>query len=118
MPDMDGLGASQAIRTLGGRKAEVAIIAITASAQPRIAERCLRAGMNDCLAKPVTPDTLFEAIAKCGSVRHEDPARVSASRASPRREGPIDAAVIGPLIEYLASQRVVAVIGVTALPSP
>ena len=63
MPRMDGIEATKKIRELpnGGR---VPIIAMTANAFSEDRERCLAAGMNDFVAKPVNPDLLFETLLK------------------------------------------------------
>jgi CheY-like chemotaxis protein len=53
MPGMDGLEATKAIRAMGGRFAQVTIIALTANAVSGVRELFLEAGMNDFLAKPI-----------------------------------------------------------------
>jgi hypothetical protein len=59
MPLLDGVGATLAIRGLpDGVAATVPIIALTADAFAQTRERCLMAGMNDFLAKPVSPERL------------------------------------------------------------
>jgi CheY-like chemotaxis protein/anti-sigma regulatory factor (Ser/Thr protein kinase) len=63
MPKMDGLEATQIIRTLPGHQ-NTPIIAMTANAFSEDRERCLRVGMNDHLAKPVDPDLLFACLLK------------------------------------------------------
>jgi len=59
MPLLDGVGATLSIRALpDGVAATVPIIALTADAFAQTRERCLMAGMNDFLAKPVSPERL------------------------------------------------------------
>lgn len=56
MPKMDGLSASRAIRDQLG--STVPILAVTANAMSGDLERCLEAGMNDYLSKPVKIESL------------------------------------------------------------
>jgi PAS domain S-box-containing protein len=62
MPGMSGYEATQAIRQLAGGK-DTAIIALTAGAVKGEREKCLEAGMNNYLSKPVTSEKLIAAIA-------------------------------------------------------
>jgi signal transduction histidine kinase/ActR/RegA family two-component response regulator len=64
MPGMDGIEAARAIRALDGPNADIPILALTASAQPDTIAACLAAGMNGHVAKPITPATLYAAIAE------------------------------------------------------
>jgi signal transduction histidine kinase/DNA-binding response OmpR family regulator/HPt (histidine-containing phosphotransfer) domain-containing protein len=65
MPEMDGFEATRQIRerqapnSLGGR---VPIIALTAYASIKDRERCLAAGMDDCLTKPFEAEDLYRLI--------------------------------------------------------
>jgi PAS domain S-box-containing protein len=63
MPDMDGLTAAARIRA-NPRFARLPVIAMTAHAMVEERERCLAAGMNDHVTKPIDPDVLYGALAR------------------------------------------------------
>ena len=63
MPVMDGLSATREIRKLP-QTSDLPIVAMTANAMIEDRDRCLEAGMNDHLAKPIDPDQLWSALAK------------------------------------------------------
>jgi len=63
MPEMDGLEATGAIRRKEKEKAgHIPIVAMTAHAMKGDRERCLEAGMDDYLSKPIQPKELIEVI--------------------------------------------------------
>ncbi len=64
MPYMDGLEAARAIRARESSAARTPIVALTANAMPEDHRRCLDAGMDDYLAKPVSMLALREALAR------------------------------------------------------
>jgi CheY-like chemotaxis protein len=65
MPVMDGFEATGVIRAAeSGRSRRVPIIALTASAMQSDRERCLAAGMDDYLTKPINPTELAEILAR------------------------------------------------------
>lgn len=65
MPDMDGLDATRAIRQREqDTGAHIPIVAMTAHAMTGDRERCLEAGMDDYVSKPINPKDLFDAMAR------------------------------------------------------
>lgn len=61
MPVLDGIACAEAIRR-EARFAALPIVAMTANAMPADRERCLAAGMNDHLGKPIEPEQLWATL--------------------------------------------------------
>jgi CheY-like chemotaxis protein len=61
MPVLDGVAATMTIRS-NPRFRSLPIIAMTANVMAGDREKCLQAGMNDHLAKPIDPDKLFDTL--------------------------------------------------------
>ena len=64
MPLMDGYEATRTVRSRPGPSQSVPVIAVTAHARPSDQSRCIEAGMNGHVAKPVQPALLVAAMAR------------------------------------------------------
>jgi len=80
MPEMDGLTATRLVRAMPHLQ-QLPIIAMTAHALVEERQRCLEAGMNDHVSKPIEPDALFAALMRWRKPRQEQAARAE-SRAA------------------------------------
>ena len=64
MPVMDGYEATEQIRSLHGESSRTPIVAVTASAMKSDVQKCLDAGMDDYLSKPVRLKALAAVMAR------------------------------------------------------
>ncbi|RKX62587.1 MAG: histidine kinase [Thermodesulfobacteriota bacterium] len=64
MPEMDGYKATRKIRSSKSKIRNLPIIALTANAMKGDREKCINAGMNDYLAKPLSPKELVDMLEK------------------------------------------------------
>lgn len=64
LPDLDGCGATREIRKEERSGERLSIIALTANAMPEDRKRCLDAGMDDFLSKPLQYETLAATLSK------------------------------------------------------
>ena len=64
MPGMDGMTAIGHIRARGDANARLPIIVVTADTAEDLRERCLEAGADDVLFKPVAMEALFDAMGR------------------------------------------------------
>lgn len=83
MPELDGLEATRRIRRRQQEpdahphfKPPILIVAMTASAMQGDREKCLAAGMNEYLAKPIRPEALQAALEHCGALLTENTCNV------------------------------------------
>ncbi len=67
MPEMDGLEAARQIRKIESEsdRKRIPIIAMTAHAMKEDRDKCLSAGMDDYVSKPIDPKKLLEALERC-----------------------------------------------------
>jgi CheY-like chemotaxis protein/anti-sigma regulatory factor (Ser/Thr protein kinase) len=72
MPELDGLEATRQIRERRGSSDAPRIIAMTANAMEGDRDECLAAGMDDYLSKPIRPEELSRALARCRPARAYD----------------------------------------------
>ncbi len=111
MPECDGYEATRRLRRTGSPRAGVPVVAMTANAMPGDRQRCLDAGMDDYVAKPVHETDLDAVLRRflatlldytdgahdTGDTRGEAPPR-AAKPTEPREQPAPDELVIDPKI--------------------
>lgn len=95
MPVMDGVEATKIIRS-EAKFRDLPIIAMTANAMAADREKCLSAGMNDHIAKPIDPDQLVGALLRWIE-RPEGEGKGSQDQAQRREQGNVLDAIEAPL---------------------
>ncbi len=104
MPNMDGIEASKAIRRLPGSRGAVRIVAATAGAMQSDIDRCLEAGMNDYIAKPIVPEKLFAALRAAAPANSAEPLSTQGILAA--SDAVLDANVIATLESQIGADTV------------
>ncbi|HET7272842.1 MAG TPA: response regulator, partial [Rubrobacter sp.] len=102
MPEMDGYEATAEIRRREGAERHTPVIAMTANAMEGDREKALEAGMDDYVAKPVTPEELHAVLARWITRKEKAGAATAESHGRadpPQTEDPLDSAVIEGLRE-------------------
>jgi PAS domain S-box-containing protein len=94
MPEMDGFEATARIREQEGEARHTPIIAMTASAMPGDRERCLLAGMDDYVSKPVSLESLGEVLGRFVPTASTEAAPAPGTGGG----GPVDPAVLDQLV--------------------
>jgi len=85
MPEMDGYEVAQRIREYEGPRSHTPIIAMTAHALPEDRQRCLDAGMDDYVTKPIDPKKVFEVIDIWGIRKTVAPGLIRAAQDTPAK---------------------------------
>ena len=83
MPRMDGFQATRAIRKLRPPVSAIPIVAVTANALAGEREKCLAAGMDDYVPKPVSKEALDQALARWLPVVEQQAPQVIAPESVP-----------------------------------
>jgi PAS domain S-box-containing protein len=120
MPEMDGYEATRAIRALPAPRNAIPILAMTAYALSGDRAKCLEAGMNDYLTKPIDRDVLIERVADWLNRAPPPAAGWAASTAEPEEEEedqigaglPVDRSVLAAVAEDIPGDGLRMVAGV------
>jgi CheY-like chemotaxis protein len=106
MPEMDGFEATKRIRQWEGNNRHVPIIAMTAHALKGDRERCLQAGMDDYVTKPIKPQALFAILDRwtqtdlSGVMRNAAEAQTCSNEAGPPDELEVPLDIEGALPRF------------------
>lgn len=98
MPVLDGVECVKLFRFASIGKPRTPIVALTADATPDARERCLEAGMDACLTKPIEPDELLAIIDEmCGEGAGEATAKAEQSAAE---AGAVDDEIVANIARH------------------
>jgi CheY-like chemotaxis protein/HPt (histidine-containing phosphotransfer) domain-containing protein len=102
MPEMDGYEATAEIRRLEGTTRHTPIIAMTAAAMEGDRERCLEAGMDDYITKPVRLESVAEVLQRWTT----PPAAVGEGEGEGEREGHAVGEAVGEAVASAVGEAV------------
>ncbi len=101
MPVMDGYEATAEIRSREGDLGHIPIIAMTANAMQGDRERCLEAGMDDYISKPIRPADLMRVLGRWGaSVADKPQERPDQAIKGTAKEQAVDLAVLDEFSKF------------------
>jgi signal transduction histidine kinase/CheY-like chemotaxis protein/HPt (histidine-containing phosphotransfer) domain-containing protein len=108
MPVMDGYEATARIRERGSGSRHTPIIAVTAGAMDQDRERCLRAGMDEYVAKPFGPDEIAAVLRRfvAGAPGSVADAGAAASAAPDFARGKLDEVIVRELLAFTSPEFV------------
>jgi CheY-like chemotaxis protein/HPt (histidine-containing phosphotransfer) domain-containing protein len=97
MPTLDGITATKELRRLDGPNSEIPVIALTAHAMDGDRERCVEAGMDDYLAKPIMVEEFDEILARWVPLDEPPMGRPPAAERPSPAAAHVDAEILGAL---------------------
>ena len=108
MPVLDGVAATEAIRALPGPPGQVCVVAITADVFADTRQRCLAAGVNQLLTKPISQDALQAVLQHCFGARpasDRPPQGVARDAVSPGAPSLLDHATLYSVCKLMGRQQ-------------
>ncbi len=112
MPQMDGYEATAQIREMEGGGRRTPIIALTASAMKGDREKCLAAGMDDYVSKPVTPEQLDAVLRRWIPGSDEAAAALPATDHRPSGSETVDWEIVADLLSVTQPEFLIELLGV------
>jgi CheY-like chemotaxis protein/HPt (histidine-containing phosphotransfer) domain-containing protein len=103
MPGMDGYACTRALRSMAAAGKQPIILGVTADAMPGTRERCLEAGMDDVLTKPILSEALNRALSQWLGPARQPPAQpaVRGAGASPTPSQWVDVRHLREMDEWI-----------------